>query len=238
MKDKILKIISSIIFLLLALVFIAKLGGPGILKLYIETGMGDCQKSPILCIRPESEIINPRINEEYLTDLAQYNFGEIQIRLPKEFTVVKEKVTKTYYKKNKDKHRGSVVYLLYEQPDFFVNLFPQTKKQGIKNDYEFFNRLMYARIPEIKNLTDTFFVIMKGVFTPDVGEQINVKMSKFIIQDKSGFITYNLSLKGNYFDCNIFDSQGNFFKAYIKDKDAVLNLEKVITIVSSVKKSD
>jgi hypothetical protein len=75
---------------------------------------------------------------------------------------------------------------------------------------------------------------MKGIFTPDIGDQAAVKMIKFKLDNLSGFINYNLSAKGNFFDCNIFSKDGDFYKVYIKDYQGILDLNKVIVIISTV----
>lgn len=236
MKDKTRRIILNIILLLVTLAYLEKFGKAPLLRTYIELGIGNCQKIPILCILPEREIINPKINKEYLAKLVPYNFPETEIYMPKGFTVIKEEIKRAYYKNKRRKHKDAAAYLLYEKPDFFIGLFPQVKKQGIKNDYTFLSRTMYACPKGINNLTDTFFVIMKTIFTPDLGDQKNAKMVKFSIGDKKGFVTYNLGSTENYFDCNIIDEQKGFFKIYIKDKEAALDLDKVLAIISTVQK--
>ena len=185
---------------------------------------------------PSEEIINPTINKEYIAELLSYRLPKMAISTPKDMTVIKEKIKKAYYKKKRKGLSGGVIYLLQEEPYFFMNLFPQLKKQGIQDDYGFIKRVMSTRLEEIKNLDDAFFVIIKGIFIPDLGDQNNLKMSQFIIADKRGFINYNLGKDDNYFDCNIIDEQGNLFKVYIKDKGAKLDLDKVMAIISTVKK--
>lgn len=236
MKGKLLRGISIVIFILLALVFVVKFAGPPTLRLYVEAGIGSCQKIPILCAAPSKEIINPEINEEYIAQLVPYRFPEMGISVPKDFTVIKERIKKVYYKKHLRKDKGAVSYLLYNKPGFFTGLFPQTAKQGVSDDYEFLKRTMYATPKGIKNLTDAFFVIMKGIFTPDLGDQKNLEMVKFTVSGKKGFLNYNLGDTENYFDCNIIDEAGNFFKVYIKDKGAALNPDKVLAIISTVNK--
>jgi len=231
-KGKLGKYISLAIFLLLAILFIAKFGGPSILRLYVETGIGTCQKIPILCMAPKEEILNPNINKDYILELLTYKFPKMSISVPRGFAVSQERITKVYYKKRR-KDNDTIIYLLYEEPNFFVNLFPQVNKHGLKDDYQFIRHTMYADLKNIKNLTDTFFVIMKSIFTPDVGDQNNLKMAQFSLPQRKGFINYNLSKTGNYFDCNVIDNQGNFFKIYIRDKEAVLDLDKVMTIIST-----
>jgi len=237
MKDKTLKSIFLIIIFLVALAFIVKFGGPATLRLYIETGIGNCQKIPILCMAPEDQIAKQSINKEYLAELLPYNFPQMAINAPKGFTIIKEKITKVYYKKRRHREQGAVIYLLYQEPNFFVNLFPQVKNQGIKNDYDFLSRTMFAKLNQIKNLNDAFFVIMKGIFIPDLGDPKNIKMAKFRILDKQGFINYSLTQSGNYFDGNIINRQGDFFKVYIKDWKRSLSLEQVLAILSTVEKT-
>jgi hypothetical protein len=235
-KDIFVRYILIILVLLLGILYVAKYGGPSILRLYVESGIGTCEKIPILCMTPDPGIITPQINKEYIAELLPREFPTMSIYAPKDFTVVKENIKKVYYKKYKRKHSGSVIYILHEDPDFFINLFPQLTKQGIDSDYEFIKRTMLAKLKDIKNLTDTFFVIMKSVFSPDLGDLRNVKMVQFILTDKKGFINYNLSNSGNYFDCNIIDASGDLFKISIKDKDAGLDLDKVLAIISTVNK--
>lgn len=236
MKDKTLKFVTITVVLIISIAFIAKFGGPAILQAYIYTGIGNCKKIPILCLAPEREITSPKINKEYVGQLVPYVFKDIAISLPKGFIVVKGEIQKVYYKKWRQSDKGSAVYLLYEKPDFFVSLFPQLVRRGIKNDYDFITRTMYATVGKINNLTDTFFIIMKSIFTPNLGDQRNVTMIKFTSDNKKGFINYNLRPRDNYFDCNVINNQGDFFKIYIKDKGAQLDLDKVFAIISTVNK--
>lgn len=237
-KEKILQCFISFIVLLIAIAYVAKISGPKILRFYIENGFGDCRKIPIFCIAPEIKVSHPAVNKEYLSDLILYKFSpDIEIYLPKEFRVVKESITKVYYKKRRP-HGDATVYLLHEEPNFFLNLFPHLKKKGILDDYEFIRRTMFARVEEIKNLTDAFFVIMKGIFIPDLGDQTQAKMAQFSMADKKGFVNYNVIGPQHYFDCNVINNQGDFFKIYIKDKGAILDLGKIFTILSTVRKAE
>jgi hypothetical protein len=61
-------------------------------------------------------------------------------------------------------------------------------------------------------------------------------MIKFISNDKKGFLNYSIGETGNYFDCNLFNEAGDFFKVYIIDKSTTLDLDKVFAIISTVKK--
>ena len=221
---------------LLAVLFIAKFAGPSILRLYVEAGMGNVGNQPIFSTVPQEEIVNPQIASNYLAELTPYNYPDMEILLPKKFSVTKETKTRAYYKKRKIKDRGDVIYILCKNPNFFTGLFPLLQKQGINNNYDFVKYTLGAKTQGIKNTTDAFFAIMKSVFTPDMGDQKNLKILKFSLADKKGFITYNLANQTNYFDCNLTDNQGNFFKVYIKDTGVTLDLEKVFTIISTIKK--
>jgi hypothetical protein len=223
-------------FLVAALLFIAKFAGPSILKLYIETGIGDCRKIPILCAAPQETINDPEINKEYLAELVPHNFAKMTLLVPKGFTVVQERVTKVYYKKRKPKDAGSVFYMYHQEAGFFPKLFPQLQKEGVISNYDFMKRAMQARITNIKTLNDAFFVIVKGILTPDLGDQNNLKMAEFKLSepDVKGFINYSLAGDKNYFDLNIIDSSGSFFKIYIKDLEHKLDLDKVLAVISTV----
>ncbi|MCX5701556.1 MAG: hypothetical protein NTW64_01040 [Candidatus Omnitrophica bacterium] len=238
LKQKGIKYISIAVTLFLAVLFVAKFGGPSLLRFYVETGIGTCEKIPILCMAPKEEVIAPEINKEYVSELLPQDFTGMHLHVPRGFSLIKEAVKKIYYKKNKRLDKGAVMYLLFEEPNFFTTLFPQANKQGINDDYEFMRRTMYAKLKDIKNLADVFFVVMKCIFTPDLGDQKNVRMLHLQMPDRKGFINYNLAKTGNYFDCNIVNSNGNFFKVYIKDKGATLDLNKVFAIISTVDSID
>jgi len=236
-KDNAVKITSSIAVFILGMAFVAKFGGPALLKMYVEAGIGNCRQIPILCMSPEGAIITSRqIDREYLTELIPYNFPKMSISVPRGFKVVQEEIKRDYYKRRGRPYSDAAVYVIHEAPDFFIELYPQLRKKGIGNNYEFIRRTMYARIKNISGLTDLFFMIMKGVFTPDLGDQRSVKMAQFRIKDKRGFINYNLGEKENYFDCNIITDRGDFFKVYIKDEGCRLNLGRVLAIISTAEK--
>jgi hypothetical protein len=76
---------------------------------------------------------------------------------------------------------------------------------------------------------------MKSVFTPDVGNQSIAKMIRFQLTNYKGFINYSMAKPDNYFDCNVFDTDGDFFKVYIKDIGANLDLNNVFAIISTLK---
>lgn len=238
MKNRFIRYASTAFFLFAGIFILVKFASPALLKLYLETGLGNCRKIPILCIKPDSEIINPPVNEAYLFGLPYCELHEIQICVPENFKVIKQKVTLKNYKNKAYKQDNSVIYLLFEKPKFFVNLFPEARKVNITDDYEFLSRIMNAHIDEVRNLTDGFFVIMKGVFTPDLGDQKTVKIVKLRTEKLKGFVSYNLIESGNYFDCNLIDNENNFFKVYIKDKEKQLDMDKVITLISTMKKAD
>lgn len=210
-----------------------KFATPSVLKAYIAAGTGSCQTAPIFCMHPEQEVVVARIDKEFLEQLALFKFDDIEICMPKDFTVTHERSERVYYKKWKQRSSGSSAFLLNQPPDYFVHLFPQLRGSGVKNDYDFLDRTMSASLENIKNSTDAFFVIVKGIFIPDIGDQRTLKMIRFKMGDRRGFINYNLSPGLNYFDCNIITNQGAFLKVYIKDTKGRLDLEKVFTILSS-----
>ncbi len=243
MKKKILKYVYVLIILSSASLFVVKFGGPEILKGYVRTGIGDCRKIPILCVVPEEAVINPEIDKIRLQEFLPYTFArrelpyflpKMEVSVPKGFAVVRGSVTKVYYKRRKYNAKSSTVYLLYQKPNFFINLFPQLKNRGISNNYDFVNRTLSSQFTNIGSITDTFFVIMKSIFTPNLGEQKNIKMVKFKTSDKKGFITYNLTPSENYFDCDVINNDDAFFKGDIKDKGAKLDLDKVFAIISTL----
>jgi hypothetical protein len=228
------KHLGHTIILIIALAFIIKFAGPNLLKQYISYGIGDCRSTPILCMQPEEKTFTPQINNEYLDTLIPHTFPKMTVSVPKGFALVQELIKQPYYKK---RHSGNkaVIYLLIQEPGAFIKLYTEVKKQGINDKFEFINRLMHASLNQIKNITDAFFVIMKSVFTPDIGCQSTAKMIKFQIGDLKGFINYQLCKPDNYFDCNVFDANGNFFKVYIKDIGAFLDLNNVFAIISTLK---
>ena len=93
---------------------------------------------------------------------------------------------------------------------------------------------MTAQFMNVNNLTDTFFVIMKSVFIPDLGKQKDVRMLRFAMNDRRGFIGYNLGESENYFNCDIINQDDAFFKIYIKDRYKKLDLNNVLAIVSTL----
>lgn len=238
-KNTLKNILSAVIFLSIAGYVLIKFGSPAFLKAYIETGIGNCETIPILCMTPGENVVKPATKLRCIVRLmpSSKDIPKISLCVPKGFDVVEEKIRKVYYKRVKRGNRGAVIYLLYEKPNFFVDLFPQFKKQGVNNDHEFIKRIMFAKLKEVKTITDAFFVIMKGVFIPDLGNQKEAKMIQFSLGDKYGFLNYNLGKPDNYFDCDVFNKEGDFFKVYIKDKGASLDLDSVFAIISTLKRS-
>jgi len=228
------KIFTHAILLIIALAFIIKFAGPNILRQYISYGIGDCKTTPILCMQPDEKIFIPQIDNAYLDTLIPQAFPKMSIAAPKGFTLIQELIKKPYYKKKRDQNKA-VIYLLIQEPGAFIRLYPDVKKQAVTDNYEFISRLTYANLGKIENITDAFFVIMKSVFTPDIGSQRIAKMIKFQLLNHKGFINYTMAKPNNYFDCNVSDDQGNFFKVYIKDISARLDLNNVFAIISTLK---
>jgi len=233
------KIIASSVLLVLAVLFVIKFGAPSILTLYVESGMGGCQQQPVFCTIPNDTIIDPSIDQDYVKELIPYNVEGIRISIPKGFSFIKQNVMKVYYKRKKVPiEQQSVIYILARDKDFFVSLFPQFKKNGIANDYDFLWRTMNAKTREIKNLNDAFFSIMKSIFTPNLGDQKNLKILNFTSNGKRGFISYSSDSWGSYFDCNLLDARDNFFKLYIRDKRSVLDVNKILAILSTLNRQE
>ncbi|MDP2927505.1 MAG: hypothetical protein Q8N80_01735 [Candidatus Omnitrophota bacterium] len=225
---------SRAILLIIALAFIIKFAGPNILRQYISYGIGNCKITPILCMQPEEKIFAPQINNEYLDTLVPHAFPKMSVCVPKGFALVQELIKKQYYKKRHANNKA-VIYLLIQEPGGFIKLYPDVQKQGVRDNYEFIRRLMYAHLDQVNNITDAFFLVMKSVFTPDIGNQNTAKMIRFQIKDKKGFINYTMARPDNYFDCNVSDADGNFFKVYIKDIGALLDLNNVFAIISTLR---
>ncbi len=228
------KYLINIIILVLAVAFVVKFAGPNILRQYISFGIGDCKSIPILCLQPEENIFRPQIDKEYVETLVPQNFPRMSVAVPKGFNLIQELIKRNYYKK---RHSGNqaVIYLLHQDPGAFIKLYPDVQKQGVKDNAEFINRLVNANLSKVNTITDALFIILKSVFTPDLGNQGIVRIIKFQIQDKKGFISYQLAKPNNYFECNVLDEKDNFFKIYIKDIGSRLDLNQVFGIISTLK---
>jgi hypothetical protein len=233
-KDIVLRNSLIAVFLVLAVFFIARFAGGPILKLYVLSGIGNCQKIPILCMAPTQKISDPEIDKEYAASLLYYKFPRISVSVPRGFSVVQELIKRPFYKKNKRLDKGAVIYLLRQDPGYFITLYPQVSRQGVTDNYLFIKRMLSSKESDIKNIYDAFFIIMKGIFTPDLGDQKSVVMAEISIPGKRGFVNYSLGQKDNYFDCNIIDKGDNFYKVYIKDKGAKLDLSNVFAIISTL----
>jgi len=233
MRNKLVEWFLFIAVLTLAVAFVIKFGASQVLRAYIQTGIGNCEKIPILCMAPQEIELTFTADKDYLQELVALSFPKTKISVPKGFKVVQELVKKPYYKKRKQPKEEAVIYIIHQPPGYFIKLFPQVKKLGINSNYEFFRALIYSRESGIHNLSDAFFVILKSIFTPDLGDQRAVKMIQFKSGGRDYFINYNLSGPVNLFDCCIITKNGDFFKIYIKDTAKALDLEKVFSIIST-----
>ncbi|MCM8797381.1 MAG: hypothetical protein NC923_05865 [Candidatus Omnitrophica bacterium] len=234
-KDKLLKLLLIMVFLGLGIWYVAIFGGANIIKFYVASGIGDCGKIPILCMLP-IEKITVQANKECIAEFLPYSFSKIQVYLPKGFNVTCELTKKAYYKRKAYKQRNSYAYLLYEEPGFFLELFPQLKKAGVKNNYEFIERVMCANYNGIKNINDAFFVIMKSIFIPDLGDQRKVRMMRIAIGNKRGFLSYNIDKDATYFESSLIDDRDQFFKICVKDRSAKIGQEQIFAIISTLDK--
>jgi hypothetical protein len=238
MRRKLGRNLSFLTTFIAAIIFVVIFGGPNILRSYIENGIGGCKKIPILCKYPTQEIPKLAIEKEYIDTFIPYKFSKLSVSAPRGFAVIQELEKKPYYKKRLNRRRESAIHLFRQNPGYFLKLFPQVKAKDIKDNYDFIKRLTFADINQVKNLTDAFFVILKSIFTPDIGNQNKVVMASFNIPGKKGFISYNLFDKGYYFDCNVISDSGDFFKVYIKDMKASLEIKDVLAIISTLKNQD
>lgn len=238
MKKKTANFLYSFLIFSAAVIFVAYFGGPNILKAYIETGIGTCKKIPILCKSPTQEIKSPGIDKAYVTGLLPYKFSKLSISAPRGFAVIQELEKKLYYKKRLNRNKESVIFTFRQDPGYFTKLFPQIKRMGINDNYAFIKQLIFARTDKIANINDAFFVILKSVFTPDLGDQHKVIMASLELPDRRGFINYNLFDEKYYFECNIINKNGDFFKVYIRDVNRALELKEVIAIISTLERQD
>lgn len=235
MKIKLIRSVMLVLLFLAGLLFVAHFAGPLILRRYIETGIGTSKQIPILCKSPSAEILHRQVNKEYRSQLLPYQLPGMLGYFPKGFNITLEVYKRDFYKKHKTLAQASAIYLLREDKDFFLNLFPILKKQGIADDYDFINHTLCARLNTIISLQDAFFVIMKSIFIPDLGDQAKVTLSRFAVENMSGFISYNTTGDVNYFDAIFFNRAGTFFRVYIKDKEKELDLDKAFTIISTLR---
>lgn len=238
MKNRLIKFSLRFIIMAVAIVLIVYFYEPSLLRLYIKTGIGDCQQIPLFCITPEKTLNLGSLDKKFISTLIPYDFPQMKISLPSGFDVVQETIKKYYYKRKKTSEINSIAYTLYQPQQYFTNLFPQISSDRIKDNYEFIRRLEYATFNDTKTIIDAFFIILKGIFTPDLGDQQTVKIIEFYLPDRKGFINYNQSQTYSYFDCNVIDKKGNFFKIYIRDTRSKLNLNKVFAIISTLKKKE
>jgi len=220
-------------------------------------------------MQPQDYVFKPEINKEYRDTLIPQNFPKMSVAVPKGFILVQELIKRVYYKKNHFNNHANkaVIYLLFQEPGAFIKLYPEVQKRGIKDNAEFIRRLMYADLEQLNDLSDAFFVIMKSIFTPDIGSQSTAKMIKFELGEIKGFINYTMEkpalpaaalasgsqtttlpaaalasgsqttalLADNFFDCNVLDAKGDFFKVYIKDTGGRLDLNNVFAIISTLR---
>jgi hypothetical protein len=238
MPQKAPKIITTSIAIVFSLAFLYAFGRGHLIRSYLYMGIGNCQSIPILCATAGEKFQQPAINKDYLQEMLPYKFGSLEISLPKGFKVIRGQIQKAYYKKLKYPSREGVVYLLYEKPGFFTGLFPQVKKQGITDNRAFLKHTMNADIRKVNNLSDAFFVVMKSIFIPDIGRQASALITVFSLDDKAGFINYNLGKDMNYYDCNIVDKDDRYFKVYIKDPDRRVSLDEVFAVISTVNEAN
>lgn len=173
MKKTAIKYILIVFFLLFSLLLVIIFAGSSFLTGYIKAGLGDCNTAPVICTSLDSETIKGPIDTKYIQELTMFTLPEIKISLPHQFAVSKQEIhlRRFYYneKQIKEDQKEPIVYLLYEPPNYFVNLFPEAKKAKIKDDYAFFLRLRRSVLNNIENLNDAFFHSDKVNFYSEYG---------------------------------------------------------------------
>jgi hypothetical protein len=234
-SNRLLNKIPAAIFLFILLFFAFSFAAPTILRRYLELGIGSCKKIPVLCLLPQQKYFN--IVQNARQDFIPFNFDRLKVSVPKGFSVIQELDKRYFYKKKKYLNKGSVIYTLRQDPGYFVSLFRDTKKYGINNNYDFIRRVAFASQKNIKGLNDAFFVVMKGIFIPDLGKQDNVEIGYFELKDKKGFIAFNMQGEHSYFNLDLVDINDNYYKIYIRDEGRKLDLEDVFGIALSLRSS-
>ncbi len=233
MRNKLIKYALIAALLALGVIFVAKNFGSEVLKSYVTYTIGGCDKNPLLCARPSQVLDTSAFICPDSADFLPYRFDKVSIKVPKGFKVVNEKVIKVYYKRRASRYNEAAVYIFSQQPGFFVDLFPQLKKGLVVSDYDFISRVMNADLNRTANVDDVFFVITKSIFIPCMGSQKNLKITSFERGGRKGFIVYNMDPGDNYFDCDFVDRNLSFYKIYIRDKGARLDLNDVFAIIDS-----
>jgi len=99
------------------------------LQLYIETGIATAAKFHIMHA-PQEKVISIDIEKEDIIELHPYKFPALEISIPDGFTVVQEAIKKVYYKKRRPRDKEAIIYVLRQERDFFVGLFPQLRSRG------------------------------------------------------------------------------------------------------------
>ncbi len=235
MANRLFKPLALLVVLGAAVLFIVRFGGPQLLTFYVRSGLGQEVHLPLFYSSLSEEREVPAVSEQVLSRLKPTRMEDVELGVPKEFVIVKGALKRSYYKKWPPKSAGSQIHLLTQQKNYFVQLNPQVAAQGVRDDYEFLRRVQDARLDRIRSVTDAFFVIMKGIFTPDLGDQTDVRMGTFILPGKRGFLTESHAAEGDFYDCNFFDDRDRYFKLYIKDPTRSLSRAGVLAIVSTVR---
>jgi hypothetical protein len=233
MIKKILKYLGWALCAVAVCIFIVWTAGPQLMKSYIRSGIGDCAKIPVLCKVPSVELGMPALNPEFKNSLLLQEFSHMAIFAPKGFGVTQETEKKLFYKKNKFKQADEAIYVLCKEEWFFANLFSPLTKIGTDTNYIFLGRVMEANLDKIRSLKDMFFVIMKSIFIPDLGPQETSNFARFSFAELKGFLSYNLTPQGNFFNADFVNPKGEYFKVYIRNKAGLLDVDKVLTIIST-----
>lgn len=235
MANRFFKPFALLLILGAAVLFIIRFGGPQLLSFYVRSGLGKEVHLPIFYSARKEERAVTAVSEQVLAQLRPTRMENVELGVPKEFVIFKGALKRSYYKKWPPKSAGSQIHLLTQPKNYFVRLNPQVMAQGVSDDYEFLRRVQDARLDRIRSISDAFFVIMKGIFTPDLGDQKDLRTVTFTLPGKRGFLTESHASEGDFYDCNFFDDRDRYFKLYIKDLNRSLSRSGVLAIVSTVR---
>lgn len=211
---------------------------------YLRWSMGrKLSDKPILNLAPEQQLV-PSVDADYLSLLNKQETSKFELCLPKGFKLYKEKNREkggmcSFIKKDGDDSTG-VIIISYEQPGFFMGSFDsgtveKLKKLNIRNDYDYFGRVISARKEDTQNLLDAVFITIKDMISPRLGDEENLKIYKYESDQLRGYVSANVTDLQSDFSCDLFDNKNNYLHLMIRARDPILSLEQLSTIISTIK---
>lgn len=212
---------------------------PRIAKWYINKHVPD---NLLLNIIP-SEELNNIINHDYLTSLQRHQFNTIEICLPAEFNVTRDKKQSVSLKRMSGDNLTGFILLSYHGPRYFLpsdkydkKTLNKLEKIGIKDDYDYFTKVVYSTKKEIKRQIDMVFIMIKDMYFAPFLDKKNCKIYKYANKNQRGYILANVTASKTDYGCYIFDQENNYFDMTVRTMEPVLSLEDVCTILSTLKK--